>query len=82
MGNEQSSGGHGSTEGSQSGLLKGGIISEEIFNSVLISKMNQITAPQLFTLGIKEGNLEAKTECYGKDKLKSLPFLRSFYDDF
>ena len=32
MGNEQSSGGHGSTEGSQSGLLKGGIISEFFFN--------------------------------------------------
>ena len=31
MGNEQSSGGHGSTEGSQSGLLKGGIISEFFF---------------------------------------------------
>ena len=31
---------------------------------------------------IKEGNLEAKTECYGKDKLKSPPFLQSFYDHF
>ena len=31
---------------------------------------------------IKEGNLEAKTECYGKDKLKSPPFLQSFYNHF
>ena len=30
----------------------------------------------------EEGILEAKTECYEKDKVKSLPFLRSFSDDF
>jgi hypothetical protein len=31
---------------------------------------------------IEEGILEAKTECYEKDKVKSPPFFRSFYDDF
>ena len=35
-----------------------------------------------YYVAIKEGNLEAKTECYVKDKLKSPPFLLSFYDDF
>ena len=27
---------------------------------------------------IEEGILEVKTECYAKDKVKSLPFFRSF----
>ena len=31
---------------------------------------------------IEEGILEAKTECYEKDKVKSPPFFQSFYDDF
>ena len=31
---------------------------------------------------IEEGILEAKTECYAKDKVKSPRFFRSFYDDF
>ena len=31
---------------------------------------------------IEEGILEAKTECYEKDKVKSPPFFWSFYDDF
>jgi hypothetical protein len=31
---------------------------------------------------IEEGILEAKSECYTKDKVKSLPFFRSFYDNF
>ena len=31
---------------------------------------------------IEEGILEAKTECYAKDKVKSPPCFRSFYDDF
>ena len=31
---------------------------------------------------IEEGILEAKTECYSKDKVKSPLFFRSFYDDF
>ena len=30
---------------------------------------------------IEEGILEVKTECYAKDKVKSTPFFRSFYDD-
>ena len=33
-------------------------------------------------LSIEEGILEAKTECYTKDKVKSLLCFRSFYDDF
>ena len=32
--------------------------------------------------GIEEGILEAKTECYAKDKVKSPPFARSFYNNF
>ena len=31
---------------------------------------------------IEEEILEAKTECYEKDKVKSPLFFRSFYDDF
>ena len=31
---------------------------------------------------IEEGILEAKTECYAKDKVKSPLFFRSFYDNF
>ena len=31
---------------------------------------------------IEEGILEAKTECYAKDKVKSPPFFTSFSDDF
>jgi hypothetical protein len=31
---------------------------------------------------VEEGILEAKTECYEKDKEKSPPFVRSFYDNF
>ena len=31
---------------------------------------------------IEEGILEAKTECYDKDKVKSSPFFRSSYNDF
>ena len=27
-------------------------------------------------------NIESKTECYEKDKVKSPPFFRSFHDDF
>ena len=33
-------------------------------------------------LTIDEGILEAKTEYYAKDKVKSPPFFRSFYNDF
>ena len=33
------------------------------------------------TTAIEEG-IEAKTECYAKDKVKSLPFFRLFYDNF
>ena len=31
---------------------------------------------------IEEGILEAKTECYAKDKVKGLPFFQSFYNHF
>ena len=31
---------------------------------------------------IEEGILEAKTECYAKDKVKSPQFFQSFYDNF
>ena len=31
---------------------------------------------------IEEGMLEAKTECYAKNKIKSPPFFRSFYNNF
>ena len=31
---------------------------------------------------IVEWILEVKTECYAKDKVKSLPFFWSFYDNF
>ena len=31
---------------------------------------------------IEEGILKAKTECYAKGKVKSPPFLRSFYYNF
>ena len=34
------------------------------------------------TILIEEGILEAKTECYAKDKVKSPQFFRSFYDNF
>ena len=33
------------------------------------------------TTAIEEG-IEAKTECYAKDKVKSPPLFQSFYDDF
>ena len=34
------------------------------------------------TTAIEEGILEAKTECYAKDKVKSPPFFQSFYNSF
>ena len=33
------------------------------------------------TTAIEQGILEVKTECYAKDKVKSTPFFKSFYDD-
>ena len=49
---------------------------------IFVMVLKFLSKRQNHVVDIKEGNLEAKTECYGKDKLKSPPFLRSFYDDF
>ena len=40
-------------------------------------KKSNMSTPKYIT--IKEGILEAKTECYEKDNVKSLPFFRSFF---
>ena len=41
-----------------------------------------ISCPSIVDPNIEEGILEAKTECYEKDKEKRLSFFRSIYDDF
>jgi hypothetical protein len=46
------------------------------------NKKGMVVDQALLSGTIEEGILEAKTECYEKDKVKSPPFFRSFYDNF
>ena len=45
-------------------------------------KMHQKAALNLQGHPTEEGILEAKTECYAKEKVKSLPCFQSFYGNF
>ena len=52
-------------------------------NLVSISKNVRLWGSKnLLIFSIEEGILEAKTECYAKDIVKSPPFFQSFYDNF